>query len=189
MHTVMLGIWHLPFHRVEWALELTQKFWASITQCWWSYILPPLFRPGDEGRNTSSCYKEYFPGLSALPLPAGAQSDFLVPSFYASDQSAWGSKSWLHLHFWLSAVLSRSMLEEPVAQWALHRLLWPGNGRGSGVRRVPDPLGYWGCSCLSSSGWRITVLLPLPFFALPFPTASTQSPFCAVTSFQWIKCR
>lgn len=81
-----------PFCRLEWALELTQKFWASITQYWWSWILPPLFMPKDEGRNTSSCYKEYFPGLSALPLSAWAQNDFLVLSFSSSDQSAWGSE-------------------------------------------------------------------------------------------------
>lgn len=78
--------------------------------------------PGGEGGNTRSCYKEYFPGLPAPRLPAGAQNDFLVPSFYAYDQSARGSESWQPLHFWLSPVLSSlGLLEEPVAQWALYR--------------------------------------------------------------------
>lgn len=166
-------------HRLEWALELTQAFWAVITRYWWPCILPPLFTPGDKGRNTNFCYKKCFPGLSALPLPAGAQNDFLVPSFYAYDQSARGSESWRHLHFWLSPVLSSSgLLEEPVAQWVLHRWMWPGSGRGSRGWRVPAALGYWGSVALSPV--ETNPLPPLCFFALCFLTCiQSITPLCS----------
>lgn len=111
----------------------------------------------------------HFSGLSALPLPAGAGKDFLVPSFYAYDQSAWGSESWWHLHFWLSPVFSSSgPLEEPVAQWVSQRRMWPGSGRGSRGWRVPAALGYWGSVAIPSV--ETNPLPPLCFFALCFLT-------------------
>lgn len=170
------------FHRLEWALEPTQEFWALNTQYRWPCILPPLFTPGDEGRNPSFCYKKCFSGLSALPLPAGAQNDFLVPSFYAYDQSARGSECWRHLHFWLSPMLSSlGPLEEPVAQWVLHRRMWPGSGRDSRGWRVPAP---WDIGAqLPFLQWRLIPCCLCVSLPSAFQLASSQSPLCAATSF------
>lgn len=63
--------------RLEWAFELTQKFWAFIPQYWWPCILPPR----DEGKSTNSHCKAYFSSVSAFSLSAQFRMIFSFSAF------------------------------------------------------------------------------------------------------------
>lgn len=74
----MSGTWLFFFsHRLEWALEPTQEFWAVITWYWWPCILPPSLYTWRWRKKYKLLLQEMFPWFISSPPPSWGSEWFL----------------------------------------------------------------------------------------------------------------